>query len=211
MVYFDDIKNRENIYLYAGDMDVKIKLVHNPFIGLSLTNSDKHHIKHDVTWSMNLNDNTVDIYQSEDVFEHIEYDKLINVFNEIYRVLKVGGLFRLSVPDYRCDILYNRSLKDNQGNIYHDQGGGGSYDYVNNRVINGGHVWFPKYESVLKLFEQSNFDINNVNFLHYYDISNNPIINNIDYTKGHILRTPDFDKRVQNPKRPISIVVDCYK
>ena len=26
MVYFDDIKNRENIYLYAGDIDIKTKL-----------------------------------------------------------------------------------------------------------------------------------------------------------------------------------------
>ena len=55
MVNFDDIKNKENIYLYAGDIDVKIKLLHNPFIGLSLYNSDQHHIKHDVNYSMNLN------------------------------------------------------------------------------------------------------------------------------------------------------------
>ena len=106
MVYFNDIKNKENIYLYAGDMGVKTRLV-KPFIGLSLSKLDEYHIKHDVTLPMNLNDNSVDIYQSEDVFEHIEYQKLICVFNEINRVLKVGGLFRLSVPDYRCDILYN--------------------------------------------------------------------------------------------------------
>jgi len=210
MVYFDDIKDKQNIYLYAGDIDIKTKLV-KPFIGLSLSKSDKHHIKHDVTLPMNLNDNSVDIYQCEDVFEHIEYQKLVNTFNEIYRVLKVGGLFRFSVPDYRCDILYNRSLKDNNGNIYHDPDGGGNYDNKNKKVINGGHVWFPKYEYVLELFKQSNFDLSNVNFLHYYDVNNNPIINNIDYTNGHIHRTPDFDKRVQNPRRPMSIVVDCYK
>ena len=123
MVYFDDIKDKQNIYLYAGDIDIKTKLV-KPFIGLSLSKSDKYHIKHDVTLPMNLNDNSVDIYQSEDVFEHIEYQKLTNVFNEIYRILKIGGLFRLSIPDYRCDILYKRSLKDKLGNIYYDQGGG---------------------------------------------------------------------------------------
>ena len=50
-----------------------------------------------------------------------------------------------------------------------------------------------------------------VKFLHYYDIDNNPVINDIDYTKGHIHRTPDNDKRVQNPLRPMSIVVDAYK
>lgn len=36
MVYFDDIKDKQNIYLYAGDIDIKIKLV-KPFIGLSLS------------------------------------------------------------------------------------------------------------------------------------------------------------------------------
>lgn len=160
---------------------------------------------------MNLNDNSVDIYQSEDVFEHIEYQKLTNVFNEIYRILKIGGLFRLSIPDYRCDILYKRSLKDKLGNIYYDPGGGGKYDNVNKKVINGEHVWFPKYESVLELFKKSNFNIDNVKFLHYYDENNIPQVNYIDYTKGHIHRTSDFDKRVQNPTRPMSIVVDSYK
>lgn len=210
MVFFDNIKNKQNIYLYAGDIDIKTKLV-KPFIGLSLSKSDKHHIKHDVTLPMNLNDNSVDIYQCEDVFEHIEYQKLVSVFNEIYRVLKVGGLFRLSIPDYRCNILYQRTLKNNDGSIYHDPGGGGKYDNVNKKVINGGHVWFPKYESVLELFEKSNFNIDNVKFLHYYDENNIPHLNYIDYTKGHIHRTPDFDKRVQNPTCPMSIVVDSYK
>ena len=35
-------------------------------------------------------------------------------------------------------------LKDSSGNLYHDPGGGGSYDYINSKVINGGHVWFPQ-------------------------------------------------------------------
>jgi hypothetical protein len=33
----------------------------------------------------------------------------------------------------------------------------------------------------------------------------------IDYTKGHISRTPDFDSRVQNPVRPLSLIVDLIK
>lgn len=209
MINFDDIKNNENIYLYAGDIPTN-RRQHIPFIGLSLGHSNELHIKHDTTLPMNLLD-SVDIYQSEDVFEHIEYEKLLETFNEIHRVLKQGGLFRLSMPDYRSDILYDRSLKDSSGNIYHDPGGEGSYDYINSKVINGGHVWFPKYESVFELFKQSNFNMEKVNFLHYYDTDNNPIINNIDYTKGLILRTPDFDKRLQSSPRPMSIVIDAYK
>lgn len=85
----------------------RITKTNKNFIGLSLTNSNNYHIKRDVTKPIELNDNTVDIYQSEDVFEHIEYLELNKVFNEIYRVLKPGGLFRLSMPDYKCDILQN--------------------------------------------------------------------------------------------------------
>ena len=160
---------------------------------------------------MNLLDNSVDIYQSEDVFQHIGYEKIADIFNEIYRVLKPNGLFRLSIPDYRSDILYERSLKDNSGIIYHDPGGGGYYDHLNNKVVNGGHVWFPKYESVYTIFEKSDFNIEKVNFLHYYDSYNNPIMKNIDYNMGYISRTPDNDNRVKNPRRVMSIVVDCYK
>ena len=211
MVNFDDIKNNANIYLYAGDMNYQERRKNYPFIGLSLNQSNEYHIRHDVTQKMDLLDDSVDIYQSEDVFEHIEYDELKDTINEIYRILKPGGLFRLSMPDYRCDVLYNRSNKDLHGNILFDAGGGGLYDFENKKVINGGHVWFPKYESVLELFRQSNFDMEKVEFLHYYDETGKPIINDIDYTKGFLHRTPDHDKRVQLPRRPMSIVVDVYK
>jgi len=50
-----------------------------------------------------------------------------------------------------------------------------------------------------------------VEFLHYYDDTGKSIINDIDYTKGYICRTPDHDKRVQSPRRPMSIVVDANK
>jgi predicted SAM-dependent methyltransferase len=58
---------------------------------------------------MPLQDNCVESYQAEDVFEHIDYDKLPEVINEIYRVLKPGGYFRLSVPDYGSDVYIERS------------------------------------------------------------------------------------------------------
>lgn len=119
---FENIIDNDNIYLYLGDMTKQRRDYTNKnFIGLSINYSDKYHIHHDVTKSIPLNNNTVDIVQSEDVMEHIEYDKLKNSINEIYRILKPGGLFRLSMPDYKCDILYNRSEKDGDGNIIFDR------------------------------------------------------------------------------------------
>jgi predicted SAM-dependent methyltransferase len=210
---FINIKNQKNIYLYAGSYDklYRSKVCNIPFIGLQLEPSNEYNIQHNVLNKMDLYDNSVDIYQSEDVFEHIEYNELFNVINEIYRVLKPGGLFRFSIPDYSCDILYNRCIKNNNNEIIFDPNGGGSYDYKNSKVINGGHVWFPKYESVKSLLDKTNFEKKNINFLHYYDENNNSVTKIIDYSKGYIHRTPDFDNRVNNPYRPMSIVVDCYK
>ncbi len=208
---FEDIVNNNNIYLYLGDMSIQRRIYTNTnFIGLSLMVDNEYHIKHDVTKPFPLKDNTVDLIQSEDVMEHIEYNRLQQTINEIYRVLKPGGLFRLSMPDYNCDILYKRSEKDSNGNIIFDRYGGGEYDRVNNRVVNGGHVWFPVFSLVKSLLESTDFVNDKINYLHYYDGST-PVTNKIDYSKGYISRTPDNDIRVQNPYRPMSIVVDCYK
>jgi len=209
---FSDIINNKNIYLYLGDLPYnRITLTKKQFIGLSLGQDNNTHIKHDVTKPFELNNNTIDIIQSEDVMEHIEYSKLQDSINEIYRILKPDGLFRLSLPTYECDVLYNRSLKDDDNNIIFDSGGGGSYDYINKKVIGGGHVWFPTYKSVKQLLLFTHFKEDKIHFLHYYDCENKPVINDIDYSLGFIERTPDHDIRVQNPKRPMSIVVDCYK
>ena len=179
-------------------------------MGLSLSRSDRRHLKHDVRKRIPLPDNSVSIYQSEDVFEHVEYDELLPIVNEIFRVLETGGLFRLSLPDYRCDVLYSRSEKDNDGRIVFDPGGGGAFR--DGKVTDGGHLWFPNYESVAAVMRQSEFMKNGeVRFLHYYDTTSNSITKKIDYSRGIVARTPDFDKRVQNPWRAMSIVIDATK
>jgi SAM-dependent methyltransferase len=209
---FKDIEDENQIYLYCGNMsEQRRNYTDKNFISLSLNLNNKYHIQHDITNSFPLKDNTVDIIQSEDVMEHIEYNLLKDSINEIYRILKPGGLFRLSMPDYCCNILYDRSIKDSAGNIVFDRGGGGKYDSVNKKVINGGHVWFPKYDLVKLLLQSTFFTDDNVTFLHYYDEQQKSITHKIDYSFGFINRTPDNDIRVKNPYRAMSIVVDCYK
>ena len=205
---FDIIKNINPLYLYCSELPrIRTNL---PFIGLSNRMSNHEHIKHNITNKYNLPDNKVDIVLSEEIMCKIPFNLLKNSINEIYRILKPDGLFRLSLPDYRCDILDNRCEKDNQGNIIFDKGGGGTYDRNNKKIING-TLWFPKYEKVLSLLESTNFNNDKIRFLHYYDENNNQILNSIDYSKGFISRTPDHDRRVQQPRRPMSIVVDCVK
>jgi SAM-dependent methyltransferase len=109
--------------LYVGDIPRKPEYA-NCF-GLSLSQNNINHIKHDITKRIPLPDSSVQIVQSEDVFEHIEPMLLVEIINDIHRILKPGGIFRLSMPDYRCDFLHDRSIKDEQGTILFDPGGGG--------------------------------------------------------------------------------------
>lgn len=211
---FEDITRLSPVFLYAGDVPDSKEYRTPQRAGLSLTQDDNRHIPHDIRLRHPIPDNTVDTYQAEDVFEHIEYAKLPGIIADIYRILKKGGLFRLSVPDYRCDVLRQRSIRNASGDIVFDSDGGGVYRkryfFFGPKVATkGAHLWFPTYETVKALFEKIPFS--SVEFLHWYGEDGAPHCNPIDYSKGFIQRTPDHDVRVAMPYRPMSLVVDCIK
>ena len=116
-------------------------------------------------------------------------------------------MFRLSVPDYRSDVYKSRSVKNTDGVIIFDPSGGIEQDGA------AGHKWFPYFETLDYLIQNSLFGKNNskIEYMHYYNSDDSFVMKDIDYTKGMVLRTPDFDERAQNPKRPLSIVVDIVK
>jgi SAM-dependent methyltransferase len=205
---FSDIDLTKDVYLNAGM--IADQTHYKEYIGLDLTLNNKDHICFDLTKRMPLPDNSVDRFHSEDTFEHIEYSELPKVLNEVFRVLKVGGRMRLALPDYRCDVLYHRTVKDTNGSLLFDAGGGGYFK--DGKVCGGGHVWFPSFENVTELLAKSLFnEKSEVIFYHYYDQDGKGQTNEIDYTLGWVQRTPDNDKRVMVPYRPMSIVVDCIK
>ena len=157
---FENIQERNNLHIYAGDLEYdnrtplleRFNKTEKEWVGLTLKNYGKNpkrkkcdeiHIFFNITNKMPLPDNSIDIYQSEDTHEHIEYNLLVEQINDIYRCLKPGGLFRLSVPDYNCDLLYNRTIKDKDGKLMFDPFGGGYYDEIEKKVKGNGHVWFP--------------------------------------------------------------------
>ncbi len=206
---WQQLKQQKSIKLYAGALFPAL-MQYSSHIGLCPEYSSERCILHDVRDPMPLPGNSVEIYQSEDVFEHIEYAGLPRIFDEIYRVLQPAGLFRLCMPDYRCDILRNRCLCDSEGRPVFDPGGGGRFE--NNKVIDGGHLWFPLLEDVLALFARSMFGLGkNVTVLHGYIDDDKVLLKPIDYSLGYIKRTPDHDPRVFAPYRPMSIVIDAYK
>ena len=200
---WEKVRNLPNLKLYAGDIPDYIE--YEGVIGLSLTRNDYRHIKHDITLAFPLPDNSVDMFQAEDCLEYIPYQKLVPVIDEIFRILKPNGLFRLSVPDYACDVLQARSIKDSSGNIIFDPGGGGT-------IESPGHLWFPRLDNVESLLGQTKFfQYGKIIFLHYYRMDNSFVATRIDYSKGYMRRTPDNDERVQSPYRPLSMVVDLIK
>ncbi len=204
---FEKIKQRDFIFLYAGDIPFRKEYRIKGLVGLSIKRANYQTILHDVCKPYPLPDNSIDAYQAEDVFEHIEYDALPAAINEIHRILKPGGYLRISVPDYRFDLYSTRSVKDPFGNIVFDPDGGGYFE--NGVVLGGGHLWFPMYENVLALAQKTHFK--QYNFYHYYDEDGNLVLHDIDYKKGFVQRTPDNDERATNPRRPMSIVVDLVK
>ena len=204
---FEEAAQFNVLRLYAGDIPASTCYENEGFVGVSIRQADWNTIQHDITRPYPLADNTVSLYQAEDVLEHIPYDRLVDVLNEIYRVLKPGCRFRLSVPDYRCDVYADRCQRGPDGAIVFDPGGGGWYR--DGTLGGGAHLWFPTYEQVVALAEKSNFT--KWEFYHYYDENGTSVTKPIDYSLGYVDRTPDHDPRVKDPYRALSIVVDFIK
>ena len=195
--------------LYAGDLRPNLPQ-YSGYVGLTPFRMSLRAIDHDVTKAMPIPDESIDRYQAEDVFEHIEYPLLPGIIEEVYRVLKQGGLFRLSVPDYGFDVYRARTVMSEQGELAYDPAGGGHLK--DGKVIGGGHLWFPTLDSVRSAFSRTSFSrLGEINYLHGYEADGRQRVETIDYSLGHIKRTPDHDPRGQNPYRPISVVVDAWK
>jgi SAM-dependent methyltransferase len=206
---WEDALASRHVRLYAGKLRRGLPQFESHF-GITPFYASSRNIPFDATARYPIPDGSVDVYQSEDVFEHIPLDKIVPLFDEIHRVLRPGGLFRLSLPDYGFDLYRDRTLRDENGAFLFDPGGGGRLD--NGAVVDGGHLWFPTIELVEKLFEQSAFHRHGtVRFLHYNRPDGTAAMEPIDYSLGHIQRTPDHDTRVADRPRPLSIVVDAIK
>lgn len=70
-------------------------------------------INYDIEDSDNLpfDDEYIDVVTMLAVLEHIKYLSLSNVISEVYRILKPGGLFIITVPSPHSDSLLNIMAK----------------------------------------------------------------------------------------------------
>ena len=201
-MHFHKFNFSSPIYLYAGDICDEIHMS-NPYLyGLSINKNDNKHILHDITKKYPLPDECVDNYQAEDVLEHIELKYLKDTINEIYRILKVGGIFRICLPDYFSPYLKRISMQDKDGNIIFDPTGGGVLS--EDGIKQGGHVWFPTYKKMKEILSKTHFK--NIEFLCYHTEEGVLVRKEIDLAKGYVNRIPKDSNGIV-----YSIVIDCYK
>lgn len=72
-----------------------------------------HFVRQDFTRLPMIPDNVLDMVYMSHVLEHIPRGKLVQALKEMARILKPGGIIRISVPDFDCIVhLYEAANRD---------------------------------------------------------------------------------------------------
>lgn len=139
--------------LNLGSGSVKLE----GFLNLDL--GDGADIKIDITKGLWQWTGSVDYIYSEHFIEHVTYEQAAYILRECFRVLRVGGVVRISTPD--LDILVEKYMNDwkNQLWLNHDD-----YQFIKTRgmMINHsfrgwGHQYLFNEEDLRQLMEEAGF------------------------------------------------------
>lgn len=208
-----------DLYLYFGSLGLRERQYQIPnFIGLALEPAHDRELRHDLRQPLNFPDNSAAKIQAQDVLEHLPLDLVPAVLTEVYRVLAPGGVFRLSVPDYRSPLLRKRSVYDSDGNVLADLMMGGSVAYEEHDKAatarfaedGGAHLWFPTYERVLELVLKSEIrKASDIQFYQYFRNDRDFVVLDIPENEMLVKRSVPRDMRAGGA--PVSIVVDFVK
>ncbi len=212
--------SKRNPNLYFGSiLKDQVQFLEGNFIGLSLMPNHFSEIKCDISQQdLPFEDDIIGKVQAEDVLEHIDFEVLPRVCDEIYRVLKPGGVFRLSVPDYNSIVLKKRSIYDFEGKVLADPLTGSSVYYdsssrslaVKHGLDGNSHKWFPTKALVDQLIEKCDLRLcRSVKFWHCYLPTGDYVVENFPELDMPVFRCPPEDMRANG--LPISIVVDFTK
>jgi SAM-dependent methyltransferase len=205
-------------YLYLGSLGSHERQFQIPnFIGLTLQPAHDREIKHDLASALPYADDSIAKIQAQDVLEHVAFDKVSFVLDEIYRVLKPGGRFRLSVPDYRSPVHKRRSIYDWRGRVTGDLLMGASpyfdSDSGDARVRFGGdgeaHLWFPRYELITHLILKSQIRRSSIKFYQGFLDDHTFLAEILPADEMFVQRALPHDRRAGG--QPISIVADFVK
>jgi len=211
--------NLQNVlYLYFGNLSPREQQYKSGlFWGLTPHPESDRDIPHDARDPLPFSDASVKAVQSQDVFEHLEYNLVASVLDEVFRCLTPGGIFRLSLPDYNSPLLKSRSVYDADGNVLFDAAMGGSVVGKMNGGIEvkfspGGeaHIWFPTYSTVTAMIVASQIrKSSSIEFHHAWIDSKRFVCKEFDQAIMPVRRSPPNDMRAGG--KPVSIVVDFIK
>ena len=153
-----------------------------------------------------LDDGSVASILTEHALEHIKWEHWPHILREFHRILRVGGIARVALPDYHSPgpsyrpVFWNATV-------------------AAEHRISGGHHAFPTFLSVRPVLETSPFEA--IYWLHYWDgsaLDGRPpsvdeplpfVMNPIDYGLGWVKRTQDHPP--ENDANATSLVVDLVK
>jgi SAM-dependent methyltransferase len=205
-------------YLYYGSLGPQERQYQIPnFTGLALHPAHDREMAHNAVEALPFADGAIAKVQSQDVFEHLPFEKLPFVLDEIWRVLKPGGVFRLSVPDYRSPVLKRRSVYDHRGRVTGDLMMGATpwFDAATGeartRFSDDGdaHVWFPRYELITHLVLKSEIRKSDIRFYQGFLDDHTFLAEPIPDEEMFVQRALPHDRR--SGGMPVSIVVDFTK
>jgi len=205
-------------YLYFGSLGRHERQFQVPnFIGLALEPAHDREIKHNLTDPLPYPDASIAKIQAQDVLEHLPFEKVAAVLDEIYRVLQPGGTFRLSVPDYRSPIQKRRSIYDARGRVIGDlMMGATSYlDQATGdarvRFSSDGeaHLWFPRYELITHLVLKSELRKSRIHFYQGFIDDHTYLCEPVPDNEMFVQRAAPHDRRAGGA--PTSIIADFVK
>jgi len=205
-------------YLYFGSLGRHERQFQVPnFIGLALEPAHDREIKHNLTDPLPYPDASIAKIQAQDVLEHLPFEKVAAVLDEIYRVLQPGGTFRLSVPDYRSPIQKRRSIYDARGRVIGDlMMGATSYlDQATGdarvRFSSDGeaHLWFPRYELITHLVLKSELRKSRIRFYQGFIDDHTYLCEPVPDNEMFVQRAAPHDRRAGGA--PTSIIADFVK
>jgi hypothetical protein len=209
----------EGRYLYYGNLGIsEHQFKFKKFLGLALYPTHEREIKHDAMTPLPFPAESITKIQSQDVFEHLAMDSIPFIFDEIFRVMAKGAIFRLSVPDYRSNLLRQRSIYDCNGKILGDLMMGASAHYnsssgaVEINFIKDGnaHIWFPTYELIQDLISRSSIkNCQTIKFRQCFLNDKEFICEALPDDELFVMRSVPHDMRAGG--KPVSIVVDFHK
>ena len=205
-------------YLYFGSLGLHERQFQIPnFLGLALNPAHEREIKHDLADALPFADASIAKVQAQDVLEHLAFERVPFVLDEIYRVLKPGGIFRLSVPDYRSPVLKRRSIYDARGRVIGDlMMGATSYldpatgdARVRFSEDGDAHLWFPRYELITHLVLKSDIRKAGIHFYQGFIDDHSFLCEPVPENEMFVLRAAPHDRRANGA--PTSIIADFVK